>query len=125
MFLVCFSLVNRDSYENVQNKWMQEIRWVKLCRNSFISSTERQLQKYFYYLFLQMTYFEKNVHYLLLPNQILTKHVSLYQKKQVSSKNLYISSSKKDNTLRIQRQSSLWEQKWTSGFESKSFGAVK
>jgi len=26
VFLVCFSLVNRDSYENVQNKWMQEIR---------------------------------------------------------------------------------------------------
>ena len=47
------------------------------------------------------------------------------KKKQVSSKNLYISSSKKDNTLRIQRQSSLWEQKSTSGFESKSFGAVK
>ena len=26
VFLVCFSLVNRDSYENVLNKWMPEIR---------------------------------------------------------------------------------------------------
>ena len=26
VFLVCFSLVNRDSYENVRNKWMEEIR---------------------------------------------------------------------------------------------------
>ena len=26
VFLVCFSLVNRDSYENVKNKWMPEIR---------------------------------------------------------------------------------------------------
>jgi len=26
VFLVCFSLVNRDSYDNVKNKWMPEIR---------------------------------------------------------------------------------------------------
>ena len=74
-----------------------------------------------------MTRFENmTIFSVLVQDQILSKYAFIsFPKKQVSSKNLFISSSKKDNTLRIQRQSSLWEQKWTSGFESKSFGAVK
>ena len=128
MFLVCFSLVNRDSYENVQNKWMQEIRLSFVEIFSHISSTQRQLQNHlFFNLFLQMTRFEKmTIFSVLVQDQILSKYAFIsFPKKQVSSKNLFISSSKKDNTLQIQRQSSLWEQKSTSGFESKSFGAVK
>ena len=129
MFLVCFSLVNRDSYENVQNKWMQEIRWVKLCRNifSYLFHSKTTAKSSFFNLFLQMTRFEKmTIFSVLVQDQILSNYAFIsFPKKQVSSKNLFISSSKKDNTLRIQRQSSLWEQKSTSGFESKSFGAVK
>ena len=72
-----------------------------------------------------MTWFEKMSIISFSKIKFLQNMFLSPSQKQVSSKNLFISSSKKDNTLRIQRQSSLWEQKSTSGFESKSFDAVK
>ena len=128
MFLVCFSLVNRDSYENVQNKWMQEIRLSFVQIFSQISSTQRQLQNHlFFNLFLQMTRFEKmTIFSVLVQDQILSKYAFIsFPKNKFPVKICLSLPPTKDNTLRIQRQSSLWEQKWTSGFESKSFGAVK